>query len=77
MLQEAVLVSAEDAEDGQAVVGFDPNDATLNRSYPVLRVENKSNASFCTEGGCEDVPVPAFFGSVSMLSEPSPAISEA
>ena len=33
MLQEAVLVSAERAVDGEAVVGFDPNDAALDNIY--------------------------------------------
>ena len=44
LLQEAVIVSAEDAVDGPAVVGFEPNGAALDRSYQVLQVGNKSDA---------------------------------
>ena len=35
LLKEAVLVSAEDAEDGGPVIGFDPDDAALNNTYYV------------------------------------------
>ena len=33
MLKEAVLASAEDAMDGEAVIGFDPDDAALDQIY--------------------------------------------
>jgi len=33
MLKEAVLLAAEDTEAGEAVIGFDPDDAALENSY--------------------------------------------
>ena len=33
MLKEVVLVSAENAEDGEAVIGFDPDDTALDNLY--------------------------------------------
>ena len=53
MLQEeAVLVSAEDTRGRTG--------ASLDRSYEYnfLRVETSHDASFCKEGGYEDVPLP-------------------
>ena len=35
MLKEVVLASAEDAMDGEAVIGFDPDDAALDNVYEV------------------------------------------
>ena len=33
MLKEVVLVTAENAKDGEAVIGFDPDDASLDNAY--------------------------------------------
>ena len=48
ILQEVVLVSAEDAVDGEAVVGLDPNDAALNDFYFI---------NFTSSGGEEITPM--------------------
>ena len=50
MLQEAVLVSAERAVDGEAVVGFNPNDATLDNFYLIDNKEITPMIYFALRG---------------------------
>ena len=62
MLEEVVLVEAEDAEDGEAVVGFDPDDAALDNLYYFeddyfFQVEITPTLYFANKGRCEDVPL--------------------
>ena len=60
MLQEVVLVSADKAEDGEAVIGFDPDDASLDNLYfvdddyfrrmnitPMMYFVRKGDAKMC------------------------------
>ena len=50
ILQEAVLVSAERAVDGEAVVGFNPNDATLDNFYLIDNKEITPMIYFALRG---------------------------
>ena len=63
ILKEVVLVTAENAEDGEAVIGFDPDDVALDNFYyvdnddyddfdgaevtPMLYFAQKENAKMC------------------------------
>ena len=60
MLEEVVLVSAENAEDGEPVIGFDPDDAALDNIYyvnddnfggieltPMIYFADKGDAKMC------------------------------
>ena len=60
ILKEAVLISADEAEDGEAVIGFDPDDAALDNIYfvndgnfsrvrmpPIVYFADKGDAKMC------------------------------
>lgn len=51
MLEETVLLSAEDTRDGEPVVGFDPDDAALDNTY---------ESQHKTSGSCKTTPMLCF-----------------
>lgn len=63
ILKEVVLVKAADALDGEAVLGFDPDDAALNNTYYSFGDHFEgyvcnSNDLLCQKGRRENVPLP-------------------